>query len=379
MSDASASKTNLRQFLLSGQGWPYLLVPFIAVAIVLDQLEADPIIVFFSSALGVVPTAALMGRATEELAHRAGPGIGGLLNVTFGNAPELIIALFALEKGLQEVVKASIIGSILGNLLLVMGAAFLIGGWGRERNKFVAEAAERPGDDAAAGGRPRCCCPRCTCWRAAASCRSSARRRRTSRPASSTCPSRSRSSCCSPTSPGLWFSLKTHRDVFNPDTEDEDAAAHAWSIRKSVGLLAGAGVAVGFMSEILVGSIEEASEGIGLSPFFVSLIIVAIVGNAAEHWVAVYFAARNKMDIAIAIAIGSSAQIALFVMPVLVLLSFVLGPFPLSLEFSGLELGAILLAVLIASHVSQDGESTWFEGVQLLAVYVVLGVVFYFV
>ena len=147
---------------------------------------------------------------------------------------------------------------------------------------------------------------------------------------------------------GLWFSLKTHRDVFNPDTEDEDVAAHAWSIKKSVGLLAGAGVAVGFMSEILVGSIEEASKGIGLSPFFVALIIVAIVGNAAEHWVAVYFAARDKMDIAIAIAIGSSAQIALFVMPVLVLLSFVLGPFPLSLEFSGLEIGAILLAVLIA-------------------------------
>ena len=133
------------------------------------------------------------------------------------------------------------------------------------------------------------------------------------------------------------------------------------------------------MSELLVGSIEEASKGIGLSPFFVSLIIVAIVGNAAEHWVAVYFAARDKMDIALAIAIGSSAQIALFVMPVLVLLSFVLGPFPLSLEFSGLEIGAILLAVLIASHVSQDGESTWFEGVQLLAVYVVVGIVFYFV
>jgi Ca2+:H+ antiporter len=177
---------------------------------------------------------------------------------------------------------------------------------------------------------------------------------------------------------GLWFSLKTHRDVFNPDNEDE-TPDDAWSVKKSVLLLALAGVAVGFMSEILVGSIEEASEGIGLSPFFVSLIIVAIVGNAAEHWVAVYFAARDKMDIAIAIAIGSSAQIALFVMPVLVMLSFLIGPFPLSLEFSGLEIGAILLAVLIASHVSQDGESTWFEGVQLLAVYVVLGVVFYFV
>ena len=177
---------------------------------------------------------------------------------------------------------------------------------------------------------------------------------------------------------GLWFSLRTHKDVFNPDT-DEEAPEHAWSIRRSVLMLAGAGIAVGLMSEILVGSIEEASEGIGLSPFFVSLIIVAVVGNAAEHWVAVYFAARDKMDIAIAIAIGSSAQIALFVMPVLVLLSFVLGPFPLSLEFSSLEIGAILLAVLTAAHVSQDGESTWFEGVQLLAIYVVLGIVFYFV
>jgi len=378
VSDASASKSNLRQFLLSGQGWPYLLVPFIPIAIVLDQLEAGAIIVFFSSALGVVPTAALMGRATEELAHRAGPGIGGLLNVTFGNAPELIIALFALEKGLQEVVKASIIGSILGNLLLVMGAAFLIGGWGRERNKFVAEAASAQATMLllatvalvlpamyllARGGELPQLADEATNF-----------------------PSNVEHMSFAVAIvlllsyfAGLWFSLKTHSDVFNPDTEEEDEAAHAWSIRKSVGLLAGAGVAVGVMSEILVGSIEEASEGIGLSPFFVSLIIVAIVGNAAEHWVAVYFASRNKMDIAIAIAIGSSAQIALFVMPVLVLLSFVIGPFPLSLAFSGLERGAILLAVLIASHVSQDGESTWFEGVQLLAVYVVLGVVFYFV
>ena len=176
---------------------------------------------------------------------------------------------------------------------------------------------------------------------------------------------------------GLWFSLKTHQDVFNPDSEDE-TPEDAWSVKRSVLMLAGAGVAVGVMSEILVGSIEAASEGIGLSPFFVSLIIVAIVGNAAEHWVAVYFAARDKMDIAIAIAIGSSAQIALFVMPVLVLTSFVLGPFPLAMEFSSIEIGAVLLAVLIAAHVSQDGESTWFEGVQLLAVYVVLGIVFYF-
>jgi Ca2+:H+ antiporter len=378
VSDASASSgTNLRQFLFSGEGWPYLLVPFIAIAIALDQLDADPIIVFFSSALGVVPTAALMGRATEELAHRAGPGIGGLLNVTFGNAPELIIALFALNKGLQEVVKASIIGSILGNLLLVMGAAFLVGGWGRERNKFVAEAASAQATMLllavvalvlpamfllAHGGDLPVLSDEATNFPSDIEHMSFA----------------VAIVLLASYFAGLWFSLKTHRDVFNPDT-DEEGAEHAWSIKRSVILLALAGVAVGFMSEILVGSIEEASEGIGLSPFFVSLIIVAIVGNAAEHWVAVYFAARNKMDIAIAIAIGSSAQIALFVMPVLVLVSFVLGPFPLSLEFSGLELGAILLAVLLAAHVSQDGESTWFEGVQLLAVYVVLGVVFYFV
>ena len=179
---------------------------------------------------------------------------------------------------------------------------------------------------------------------------------------------------------GLFFSLKTHRALFNPTHgEDDHVGEHVWSVRKSVTALALAGVAVGVMSEILVGSIEEASEGIGLSPFFVSLIIVAIVGNAAEHWVAVYFAARDKVDISVAIAVGSSAQIALFVMPVLVLLSFVLGPFPLALEFSGLELGAILLAVLTAAHVTQEGESTWFEGLQLLAVYVVFAIVFFFV
>src|SRR6185312_5761885 len=138
---AARAQFNLRRFLTSGEGWPYLLVPFIPLAIVLDAGSASAVVVFGASVLGVVPTAALMGKATEELADRAGPGIGGLLNVTFGNAPELIIALFALNKGLQEVVKASLVGSILGNLLLVMGAAMLVGGWGRDRQTFVAEAA----------------------------------------------------------------------------------------------------------------------------------------------------------------------------------------------------------------------------------------------
>jgi len=369
---------NLRRFLFSGQGWPYVLVPFIAIAIVLDVAGANSIVIFFASALGVIPTAALMGRATEELAARSGPGIGGLLNVTFGNAPELIIAIFALNKGLQEVVKASLLGSILGNLLLVMGAAMLIGGWGRERQKFVAEAANAQATLlllaavalilpalyllSTGGHLPRL---------ASEATHFGSKIEKMSFGVSIV--------LLLSYAGGLWFSLKTHRDVFNPETEDHESAAGAWSVRRSIGALAIAGVAVGVMSEILVGSIESASEGIGLSPFFVSLVIVAIVGNAAEHWVAVYFAARDKVDLSVAIAIGSSAQIALFVMPVLVLLSFVVGPFPLSLEFSGLELGAILLAVLIAAHVSQDGESTWFEGLQLIGVYVVLAIVFFFV
>jgi len=178
---------------------------------------------------------------------------------------------------------------------------------------------------------------------------------------------------------GLVFSLKTHRNLFNPSQDEDDHGGEPWSVRRSVVMLAIAGVAVGLMSEILVGSITEASADIGLSPFFVGVIVVAIVGNAAEHWVAVYFALRNKIDLSINIAVGSGAQIALFVAPVLVLSSFVVGPFPMALVFNGLEIGAILLAVFIAQEVTQRGDSTWFDGLQLLAVYAVLGLTFFFV
>src|SRR4051794_29306988 len=378
MTDAREQRFNLRRFLLSGSGWPYLLVPFIPIAIVLELAHASASIIFITSALGVVPTAALMGRATEELAARSGPGIGGFLNVTFGNAPELIIAFFALREGLQEGVKASLVGSILGNVLLVMGAAMLVGGHKRERQFF---------DRTAAGTQSLMLLLACVAL---------------IMPAvfelviGGSLPSPTAENKRFPSDletmsvgvslvllgtyvAGLLFSLRTHKDLFNPEHAEEDHVGEHWSVRRSVIALALAGVAVGVMSEILVGSIEEASASIGLSPFFVSLIIVAIVGNAAEHWVAVYFASRDKMDISLSIALGSSAQIALFVLPVLVLLSFLIGPFPLSIEFSGVEIGAILLSVLVAAHVSGDGESTWFEGVQLLALYVVVGIVFYFV
>jgi Ca2+:H+ antiporter len=275
------------------------------------------------------------------------------------------------------VVKASLVGSILGNILLVMGAAMLIGGLGRERQKF---------DRTAASSQSIMLLLACVAL---------------IMPAifelviGGSLPSPTEESKRFPSDlevmsvgvaivlllsyvAGLVFSLRTHKDLFNPPHEEEEGH-EPWSVRKSVGALAIAGVAVGLMSEILVGSIEEASAGIGLSPFFVSLIVVAIVGNAAEHWVAVYFASRDKMDLSIGIAIGSSAQIALFAAPVLVLVSLFVGPFPMALVFNGLELGAILLAVLIANQVTHEGESTWFEGLQLLAVYAVLGFVFFFV
>ena len=370
---------NLGRFLLSGDGWPYLLVPFIPVAILLELVHAGATAIFSAAALGVIPTAALMGRSTEELAARSGPGIGGFLNVTFGNAPELIISLFALGQGLQEVVKASIVGSILGNILLVMGAAMLVGGLRRERQFFDRTAANvqsgmlllaavalvmpaifelvagaglpRPTDEALdfPGDLERLSVGVSVVLLATYAA-------------------------------GLVFSLRTHRDLFNPaHSEDDHVGGEVWSVRRSVIMLAIAGIAVGVMSEILVGSIEEASESIGLSPFFVSVIVVAIVGNAAEHWVAVFFAARDKMDLSVNIAIGSAAQIALFAAPLLVLTSFVVGDFPMALVFNGLELGAIVLAVLIANQVTQEGQSTWFEGLQLLAVYVVLGLTFFFV
>src|SRR5207237_6020238 len=177
---------------------------------------------------------------------------------------------------------------------------------------------------------------------------------------------------------GLVFSLRTHRDLFNPEVAEEEAEARAqpWSVRRSVVFLAIAGALVGLMSEILVGSISKAAHDVDLSEFFIGVIVVAIVGNAAEHWVAVLVARKDKMDLAVNIAIGSSAQIALFVAPVLVLVSFFIGPGPMPLVFNGFEMGGLLFAVLLANYVTQEGRSNWFEGVQLLAAYLILAVVF---
>jgi len=351
---------------------------FIPIAIAVELAHASPVIVFGTAALGVIPCAAIMGEATEAIAARTGPGIGGLLNVTFGNAPELIIAFFALIEGLQEVVKASIVGSIIGNVLLVLGAAMLVGGWAREKQTFSQTAANAQSAMLLlalaalispalfqlihGGGLPRVGEDRVDFG---------SELEHLSLGVSLV--------LLASYAAGLWFSLKTHRAVFNPyGTEQEDEETHHWPVRRAALYLALAAVAVGVMSEILVGSISDASDDIGLSEFFVGVFVVAIVGNAAEHWVAVLVAAKDKMDLAVNIALGSSAQVALFVAPVLVLLSFVFGPDPMALVFNGYELGALVFAVLIGNLVTQEGESNWFEGVQLLSLYAVLGLVFYY-
>jgi Ca2+:H+ antiporter len=363
------------RWLFGPEGWPYLLTPTIPIALALEAAGASDVAIFTASAIAVVPPAALMGRATEELAARSGPGIGGLLNVTFGNFPELIIAFFALLEGLQEVVKASIIGSIIGNILLVLGAAMLVGGWRRKEQTFDATATgaqsamlllamtalvmpavfqlvsghhlPNPGaEEVDFGGTVEHLSFAVALVLMV-------------------------SYVC-----GLFFSLRTHRDIFNPEYE---AAVSGWTVRQSVIALAIAGVVVGVMSEVLVGSIADAAKSIGLSEFFIGAIIVAIVGNVAEHWVAVWVAHRNaRLDLSVNIAIGSATQIGLFVAPVLVLLSFVFGDHPMPLVFNGFELAAIVLAVVIANRVTIEGRSNWFEGVQLLGVYLILALAFGF-
>src|SRR4051812_5210953 len=253
-------------FLMSGQGWPYLLVPFIPIAVALDVAHASATLIFFASAAGVIPTAALMGRATEELAARSGPGIGGLLNVTFGNAPELIIALFALGAGLHEVVKASLIGSILGNILLVLGAAMFVGGLRFERQRFdrtaatvqsgmlllaaVALAAPAMYELIDGRGLPS---PRSERIHYDTTVRALSFWVALVLPA--------------PSAAGLLSSLKPPRALFTPP-HDEDEEAEPWTVRRSVIALAIAGVFVGLMSEILVSSISEAAKNVGLSEFF---------------------------------------------------------------------------------------------------------------
>lgn len=359
---------------LTGESWPLLLCPFIPMAIVLAVVGAPDVAVFACSAVGVIPPAALMGRATEELAFRSGPGIGGLLNVTFGNAPELIIAIFALADGLHEVVKASLVGSILGNALLVLGAAMLAGGRRRDRQHFSGAAATAQSSALMLAVVAVSLPAVYVLTRGGSLPPATAELVRYSGGVVSLSLAISIVLLLGYAALML-FSLKTHRDLFNPPGDEPEAT---WTTRRAVGMLALAGVVVAGMSEVLVGSITGAAKSAGLSQFFIGAVVVAVVGNAGEHWVAVVVAAKDRADLAVNIAVGSSAQIALFAIPVLVLLSPFIGPHPMALVLNGYEIAALVLAILVAVQVTGRGESTWLDGVQLLGIYLVMALTFLF-
>ena len=346
----------------------YSLLVFVPIAFLVKFLHLGELWLFITSALAIIPLAKILGTATEELALRVGSGIGGLLNATFGNAVEMIIAFFALQRGLYDVVKASITGSILGNVLFVLGLAIYLGGLGREKQTF----------------------------------------NRTAAGVSATQMTIATLALIIPaafilTSPGsendvplkvnlsiavavillgsyvaqLIFFLRTHKHLYGSEENEIELHGQVWSMPHSIGVLAGATVIVAFMAEMLVEGVDYLTQTLGLSELFVGVILVALIGNAAEHLTAVVVAMKNKMDLAVNIAMGSALQVALFVAPVLVLLGFFIGR-PLDLVFNLFEVAAVVVTMFVVNSITQDGESNWVEGVQLLAAYAILGVAFFF-
>jgi Ca2+:H+ antiporter len=343
----------------------YLLLIFIPIAFWAEFSHAAPLTVFIISGLAIIPLAGLIGQATEHLAARAGSGVGSFLNATFGNAAELIICLFALQAGLHDVVKASITGAIIGNLLLVLGFSFLVGGIKRDKQTFNKTAAGISSTllllSAIALVIP-------ALFHNVTGGRTLLSEHELSLTISIV--------MFAVYVLSLIFSFKTHKHLYESDLEEE-AHVSAWSAPMAVGVLLATAVGLGFMSEFLVGAIEPAAEAAGMGQVFVGVILVAIIGNAVEHFSAVTFAAKDKMDITMGIALGGSQQIALFVAPVLVFASYATAK-PLDLTFTLFEVSAVMLSVLGIKFVSTDGESNWMEGVLLIAIYLILAIAFFF-
>jgi Ca2+:H+ antiporter len=360
---ARVSWYDLRQF-----GWEGVLLAAVPVAVGASLMGGPAVVRFAAAGVAIIPLASLMGRATEQLAHRLGPAIGGLMNATFGNAAELILALFALFRGLDDVVKASLTGSIIGNLLLVMGASLLAGGLKFPVQKFNRTAAAA-GSTLLVLATVGLIIPAMFHHLVGAGAVGLEHRLSVS-----VCVILVITYVMS-----LIFSLGTHKNLMNgvPDEAMEQIEEKVWGVRHSSGALLGATLLVAWMSEILVGAVEETSHSLGLGAVFMGVIIVAIVGNAAEHSTAILMAMKNQMDLAVGIALGSALQVALFVAPVLVFASYLRGT-PMDLVFSTLEVVAVILAVLIAKMVAEDGESHWLEGAMLLMVYAILGVAFFY-
>jgi Ca2+:H+ antiporter len=345
--------------------WLLLFVP-VAIGLEFAKPQAHTLI-FVMSCLAIIPLAGWLGHATEELASHTGEGVGGLLNATFGNAAELIIAIMALRKGLYPVVKASLTGSIIGNVLLVFGASVLAGGIKYKRQRFNVTGARAQATlltlAAISLVMP-------AGFHALAGPAGLGREDRLSLAISAV--------LLAAYGTHLIFSLYTHKQLFAGETPPAEHHGSGWSLKKSVLVLAGATTLIAWISEILVGSVEAAAASLGMTRVFLGVIVVAIVGNAAEHSTAVMMALKNRMEISLGIAIGSSLQIALFVAPMLVIASHFVGPRPMDLVFTPAEVLAVFVAVLITSQIASDGESNWLEGAQLLAVYIILAMVFFF-
>jgi len=347
----------------------YLLLVFVPASVWLGLTHASPTAVFVVSCVAILPLAGLIGEATEHLAQRSGAAIGGLLNATFGNAAELIIGFMALRAGETEIVKASLTGSILGNMLMVLGLAMLVGGWRHKELVFNRLAAET-GSGMMVLAVVALVIP--------AIFASVTQHRQPERVESISLDISYVLILTYVAS--LVFQLKTHQRLFAPagGAAESLAPGHVWPVSRSLAVLLGAAVLVGVVSEFLVAAIARAGAALGLGKVFMGVVVVAVIGNAAEHSTAVLMAAKNKMDLAFGIAMGSSMQIALFVAPVLVIAGHALGR-PLGLEFTLLEVAAVMLSVMAVAHLASDGRTNWFEGVQLLAIYAILAVAFYFV
>jgi Ca2+:H+ antiporter len=343
-----------------------LLIP---LSVLLEHVfHAPPVWVFVTGILGIIPLAEWIRRATEHMARLAGPAIGGLLNVTFGNMAELIIALFVLNSGNLDVAKAQITGSIIGNSLLGLGLAIVAGSWGRTSQKFNREHS---------GLLSSLLILSVVALLLPALFNLTERNM----------PDAERLMLDERLSLGvsvvlilvyvsnLLYTLVTHKDVFALEEEEE---SHSWPLWKALGVLVGGTALIALEAELVSGALEAASSALHLSPFFLGIIVLAVVGNAAEYISAVYFARQDRMGLVITITVGSTIQVALFTAPLLVLISRAMGK-PMNLVFSNpMELIAIAGVAFAVNSIAQDGETTWFEGVLLLAVYALFGLAFFF-
>jgi Ca2+:H+ antiporter len=341
--------------------WLLVLVP---VSIVLEVAGGNELLIFLTSAGAILPLAGLIGRSTEQLALHTGPRVGGLINATFGNVTELVIAFFLIMDDKTEIVKASLTGSIIGNLLLVLGLSFLVGGLKHEEQTYNARAASVHATSlvlAVTG----LLMP--ALFAHGAGNETFAQREVVSATVAAV--------LMALYAAALIFTLVTHEHLFRTPSPEEHPQ---WSRRRAIGVLLASTAVVALEAEFLVGSLEPALADLGLSELFVGLIVIPIIGNAAEHSSAILFALRDKVDVTLEIAIGSSTQIALFVAPALVFISLLVGH-PMDFVFSTFEVAAVALSTVLVFMISTDGRSNWLEGAQLTGAYVIMAISFLFV